>query len=95
MPRMPLPMKPWHLYDLIPYMARKVSVSDDNEPFPFTTYGKTKKDAMKTFADNHIGDFILVSDAVEIPVTISGRGIWFEKGSDNRRISARPAFHVV
>ena len=82
MPRGPLPMKPWHLYDLIPYMAAKVSESKD-EPVPYTTYGKTACDAMKTFKDNHIGDFVLVSDSKEIPVTICEDGIWFRKsGSD-------------
>ncbi len=84
MPRRPLLMKPWHLYDLIPYMMAKVSKPSE-DLFPFTTYGKTKKDAMMTFKDNHVGDFILVSDSKEIPVTICEGGIWFEKDSDNRR----------
>lgn len=78
MPRRPLPMKPWHLYDLIPYMAAKVSRSID-ELRPYTTYGKTERDVMKTFKDNHVGDFILVSDSNEIPVTICDDGIWFRK----------------
>ena len=79
MPRRPLPMKPWHLYDLIPYMASKVSKTIE-EPIPYTTYGKTKRDAMTTFKENHTGDFILVSDSAEIPVTICEGGAWFEQG---------------
>lgn len=78
MPRKPLPMKPWHLYDLIPYMAAKVSESKE-EPTPYTTYGKTASGAMKTFKDNHVGDFVLVSDSTEIPVTICEEGTWFQQ----------------
>lgn len=78
MPRSPLPIKPWHLYDLVPYISSKVSGSLE-KPIPYTTYGKTKRDAMTTFKDNHVGDFVLVSDRCEIPVTIGGDGIWFEK----------------
>lgn len=78
MARKPLPVKPWHLYDLIPYMRAKSSRSYE-KPFPFTTYGKTKNDAMKTFKDNHTGDFILISDSKEIQVTICADGIWFER----------------
>ena len=79
MTRRPLPMKPWHLYDLIPYMTAKVFGLSE-EPMPYTTYGKTKSDAMKTFKENHKGDFVLVSDSTEIPVTICDDGVWFEKG---------------
>ena len=79
MPRKPLPMKPWHLYDLIPYMMAKV-LKTEEEPTPYTTYGKTKKDAMTTFKEHHVGDFVLVSDSLEIPVTICEGGTWFEQG---------------
>ena len=90
MPRRPMPMKPWHLYDLVQYMAFKGSESAEI-PVSFTTYGKTKNDAMATFKDNHIGDFILVSDSKEIPVTICEGGVWFEKGSDSTSACARVA----
>ena len=76
-PRMPKPMKPFHLYDMIPYRKAKVFGTDD-EPIPFTTYGKTVKDAMKTFVDNHVGSFVLVSDGVEKDVVINPDRTWIE-----------------
>ena len=94
MSRRPLPMKPWHLYDLIPYLMAKVSKSCA-EPVPYTTYGKTARDAMKTFADNHTGDFVLVSGSKEISVTICEGGSWFEQDYNGGNGYRRAVLHSV
>lgn len=94
MARTPKPMKPFHLYDLIPYRTAKV-LGTDTEPIPYTTYGKTVKDAMKTFVDNHVGSFVLVSDEGEKEVTICEGGIWYEEGSCIRCNSGRPVLRTV
>lgn len=58
---MALPMKPFHLYDLAKWRRAKITGED---VFPLgTTYAKTAKGALKTFVDNHCGDFVLVSNS--------------------------------
>lgn len=69
MSRAPLPMKPFHLYDILTYIREK---GGDPNAFPIgTTYAKTVSDACVTFKDNHTGDFFVVSDSCERLVTLA------------------------
>ena len=65
---MALPMKPFHLYDLVAWRRAKVT---HEEVLPLgTTYAKTVRGAVKTFVENHTGDFIVVSNSSEQVVSL-------------------------
>ena len=65
---MALKMKPFHIYDLSQWKKAKIT---GEMIFPLgTTYAKTYKGACKTFRDNHLGDFVVVSNSSEDIVTL-------------------------
>ena len=72
---MPMLMKPFHLYDLAKWRMAKIT---GEEVFPLgTTYAKTVRSAVKTFVDNHTGDFVVVSNSIERPVTLCHGSVEF------------------
>lgn len=65
---MPRTMKPFHLYDLDDY--RRSQKTGEYIYAIGTTYAKTIRGAMKTFIENHIGDFIVESNGIAQVVSL-------------------------